>query len=161
MPISRPRTRFLDDVVAELRAMAPAPKTVEPAFRDPTAMNDDEVPAVFMELASGGSRRPEVGIGVRWEMPWDLWGIVKSAQTGEGRQKEREELHGRVMNAMLDSSKLQVRLDLTLSQNGQIGVTEVRDDGPPVVDEGLPVGSPYGIFRQPMIAVLHWDRGAL
>ncbi len=158
-------TRLLDDLVAELGLIVPAPGLVSTQLRDWTTLEPTKFPAVFVELSSDGDQPPdrqERG-RVHEELSVDFWGVVNTAQgAGTDRQHERESWLGLVFNR-LTADAMQQRLTTTFKNAGGKGALSLRPDGPAARDEGYGAAAamPYGVFRLPMLATMTYPRGGM
>lgn len=158
-------TRLLDDLLAELALITgPVPGLVSDELKAPHQLTDlSKFPAIFVELASEGEQaaeRQERGRVVE-ATPVDVWGYVRTAQaTGTGRQREREAWLAKVWNS-LTGPAMQTRVVTTMAANAGNGCSQIRPGGGAVRDEGEETDSPYGIFRLPMLAIMHYPWGGM
>jgi hypothetical protein len=154
------RERLLVIVKAQLEAMTPAPGLVALGYRDWTRLNERDYPACLIELGSGtpGDSLRHPGLRLRERIPFDTYGIVNTGLTGDGRQLERERFLIRVQNVLEGPTILEALISDSNENGG--GTTDLEVDGPPAVDQGMPPDTPFGVFRVPMIAIMHVTRGA-
>lgn len=158
------RRRAVEVLVAQLGVLlVPVPPLLTIGLRHWERLSEGDYPAVMVELASqgGGEFLHHPGGEVRSDVPIFVYGVINTANTGAGRLQEREDFYERVYEALTAPAMTQA-LIADSQANGGLGVSGgLRHDGEPVVDEGMPPGTPYGVFRLTVLAPMHYRRGAI
>ena len=157
--------RVLDVITNHLRSqLVPIhAKSVRQDLLGYVQVGGDGCPCVFVVTAEEGGATEHLPYReVRETMQFALIGYAVS-QTGkaDGVMQAREDLLGHVMAALYaeDLSGNVVLIEALLADarnNNKNGAIDARHSAPPGTDGGF--APPFGIFRLPCVAILHYRR---
>lgn len=151
------RSRVLDLIVNRIDADVPGLGEVSKDLVGWTKLPRDKFPSVYVVAGSGGAPQEQPSSHLRTEMPVLIWGYVRSLTEEPGGVSEaRETLYGQVINVLLGDALLK---DLTDDTN--IHGAGAIDLSLGILDTDEGAIPPFGIFRQEIVVVLHWQAGAM
>jgi hypothetical protein len=155
MALSLART-VIDNIVSFYAGLG----TIPTVGRDlKSAEETTTFPALYIVRASEGHVQHMPDRRIREEITMAFWGyiIAPMGDVANGIEGPREDFYQLVLNTLLGDDLQASIAQAIVAANAQWSWLDVRHIAGPVTDEGQT--PPYGIFRLPVRAAVHYQRG--